>query len=205
MRRAPADGERINVWPEGTRLTLLSEERRVDSRTWRLIRGPDGSKGWMASEYLIAPAGAAPSGQGGTSESIPGLTAARVIQAMEGRGLRCADPGAHRTMLSWECRGREGSGSADYVVQVRAEGADRARLIGALVLQSGPTAIGDLATRFLAPVATIPSEGGQQQRARQWVLSNMTTGGETIIGRAKLRLSAEGTGRSLEISALDVP
>lgn len=54
IRRAPATGERIRAWPDGTRLERAGEDRVSEGRTWRQIKDPAGNVGWVPAEYLAA-------------------------------------------------------------------------------------------------------------------------------------------------------
>jgi hypothetical protein len=54
IRSTPGtSGERIKVWPEGTKMVPLGEERQADGLTWRRVRDPDGNEGWVAAEFLV--------------------------------------------------------------------------------------------------------------------------------------------------------
>ncbi len=60
LRRTPGlDGERLNVWPEGTVMIPLGEERQVDGLSWKRVRDPEGQEGWAAAAYLVDQATAA--------------------------------------------------------------------------------------------------------------------------------------------------
>src|SRR5262245_3474488 len=52
LRRDPA-GEKITIWPDGTEIQTLGENRTVDGRTWTRVRDPEGTDGWMAAEFLV--------------------------------------------------------------------------------------------------------------------------------------------------------
>lgn len=52
LRREPAVGERIAVWPNGTALVDLGVERLADGRAWREVRDPAGNVGWVAADFL---------------------------------------------------------------------------------------------------------------------------------------------------------
>ena len=56
IRRTPG-GEPIKVWPEGTQLVDLGEEREAQGRSWKSVRDPDGNQGWGAADFLAAPPG----------------------------------------------------------------------------------------------------------------------------------------------------
>jgi hypothetical protein len=54
LRSSPSSsGERIKVWPEGTRLVPLGQEHQGDGITWARVRDPDGNEGWAAAQFLV--------------------------------------------------------------------------------------------------------------------------------------------------------
>jgi hypothetical protein len=53
LRDQPGTGERIKVWPEGTELTSLGETQQAANRLWTRVRDPEGTVGWVASEFLL--------------------------------------------------------------------------------------------------------------------------------------------------------
>ncbi|MCL5958874.1 MAG: SH3 domain-containing protein, partial [Chloroflexi bacterium] len=57
VRQEPNGGDKLAVWPDGTRLDLAGETRDVDGQTWVKVKDPAGNEGWVPAKYL------APSGQ----------------------------------------------------------------------------------------------------------------------------------------------
>jgi len=45
-------GKRLTVLAEGTRLVIVSADVKADGRTWRNVKTPTGTAGWVASEYV---------------------------------------------------------------------------------------------------------------------------------------------------------
>ncbi len=52
LRRTPL-GDRIKAWPDGTVMTAIGGDQIVDGNTWRNVRDPEGSEGWMLADYLV--------------------------------------------------------------------------------------------------------------------------------------------------------
>ena len=50
VRGAPG-GDPIGTAPEGARLEQIGPDRDVDGVTWRNVRLPDGTSGWVAAQY----------------------------------------------------------------------------------------------------------------------------------------------------------
>jgi len=53
VRRAPVEGATIKAWPDGTRLTVVGEDRQAGGGTWRNVRDPGGDVGWVPAQYLV--------------------------------------------------------------------------------------------------------------------------------------------------------
>jgi hypothetical protein len=56
LRRSPGIGERIRVWHDGTAMADLGDITEHSGRTWRKVRDPQGSVGWVAADFLADPA-----------------------------------------------------------------------------------------------------------------------------------------------------
>ncbi|MCC6174662.1 MAG: SH3 domain-containing protein [Chloroflexi bacterium] len=52
LRKTPGAGERLGILPEGTKLEDQGESTQVDGKTWRRVREPAGTVGWVAAEYV---------------------------------------------------------------------------------------------------------------------------------------------------------
>lgn len=53
IRSTPASRDPGKVWPDGTRMYGLGAEQDANGWTWRWVRDPDGTTGWMPSNYLV--------------------------------------------------------------------------------------------------------------------------------------------------------
>ena len=73
LRTAPVPTERGTVWPDGTTMQGLGSEREAYGWTWARVQGPDGSSGWMPTNFLIPESGS-PAGLG--SLAVPTLVPA---------------------------------------------------------------------------------------------------------------------------------
>jgi hypothetical protein len=51
LRRSPHDGDRADVLPEGTHLTVTGVEVDGDGQTWYPVRTDDGTEGFVAIKY----------------------------------------------------------------------------------------------------------------------------------------------------------
>ena len=60
LRRTPSLADTIKAWPDGTAMTVVGADRQAEGRTWRNVRDPDGTVGWMPAEYLIGGGQTAP-------------------------------------------------------------------------------------------------------------------------------------------------
>jgi hypothetical protein len=45
-------GKRLTVLAEGTRLVIVSADVKADGRTWRNVKTPTGTAGWVAADYV---------------------------------------------------------------------------------------------------------------------------------------------------------
>jgi hypothetical protein len=54
IRRNPADpSSRVRLWPAGAIMVSAGEaDRQADGRTWKNVRDPDGTVGWVAIDFL---------------------------------------------------------------------------------------------------------------------------------------------------------
>jgi hypothetical protein len=55
LRERPGvSGRRLTVATEGTRLVVIGADVQADGHTWRNVKAPNGTAGWVASEYVKA-------------------------------------------------------------------------------------------------------------------------------------------------------
>jgi SH3-like domain-containing protein len=57
--RTSPGGAPVGSWPDGARMTEVGDSKQVNGRTWRNVRAPDGTTGWIASDYLSGSSGSA--------------------------------------------------------------------------------------------------------------------------------------------------
>ena len=80
LRRTPGtSGERLKVWPDGTLMSPLGEDQRVDNRDWKRVRDPDGTEGWVAAEFLVDPAVATAMPAPTVAPTVPPATRAPTV------------------------------------------------------------------------------------------------------------------------------
>ena len=53
IRQSPKMADRIKAWPDSTLMSSLGEVVQSEDREWRKVRDPDGTVGWVPSEYLV--------------------------------------------------------------------------------------------------------------------------------------------------------
>jgi hypothetical protein len=70
------------------------------------------------------------------------------------------------------------------------------------VLQFGATPSDTIAANALGFLATLPYQGSEPERARAWVVANISRAATLTIGGAKLTLSGNPRARVLQISSL---
>lgn len=51
LRRSPRLADRLNAWPENTRLQEIGPETVAEGLTWRHVRAPDGTEGFVPAQY----------------------------------------------------------------------------------------------------------------------------------------------------------
>jgi hypothetical protein len=52
VRRQPA-GDPLKVWPDGSPMLIVGEDKDTDGRTWRNVATLDGQTGWVAAQFVI--------------------------------------------------------------------------------------------------------------------------------------------------------
>jgi SH3-like domain-containing protein len=52
LRRTPRMDDRLNAWPDGTRLEVIGPDVEGDGRRWKHVRGPDGQQGYVPVDYV---------------------------------------------------------------------------------------------------------------------------------------------------------
>lgn len=127
-----------------------------------------------------------------TTESvIPGLAAVDVTKNLTDRGYTCGEMRREQSGASWTCKKGD-----DHIVTVVGFAPTRIEYVSATVLDNVAEA-----PHALGFIATIPFDGNEPERAREWVRQNIRAGGTQRFGTIEFRLSADTpTGRTLSIS-----
>src|SRR5215212_3605900 len=50
--RVSPGGAPVGSWPEGAKMTEVGDSKQASGRTWRNVRAPDGTTGWIAADFL---------------------------------------------------------------------------------------------------------------------------------------------------------
>jgi hypothetical protein len=79
---------------------------------------------------------------------------------------------------------------------------ERVRSLSATVSGKDGMPPKEAAVAFLSVVTTLPYDGAEPARARQWVAENATSGGKLTIGNANLELVSEEQAHVLQIVAI---
>jgi hypothetical protein len=131
---------------------------------------------------------------------IAGLSAPEVLDRLKERGLSCRGPTPRgETMSAWECKGSSRESDASYEVSIIGRDAERVRSVTARVRSERGMPPEEVATGFLAFVASLPYEGAQSAQAQQWVRDSAGSGGKLSLGNANLELLSEEEARVLRI------
>lgn len=131
---------------------------------------------------------------------IPGLTAEDLIQSLQASGFACTSPAVQRSGLTWTCRGRSRSG-VEYLVVIGGIGTETLRFVNATVSQPTDTASDVLSALFLGSLASLPYPGAQPARTREWVVSQIASGGSLTVGTVYFELSGAKPVRVLDMVA----
>ncbi len=80
LRRSPTAGDRVKAWPEGTRMTVVGQDKQAEGLIWKNVKDPAGNVGWVPAQYLVLLAtptvvAAVPTPVPGTSTPSPAPTA----------------------------------------------------------------------------------------------------------------------------------
>lgn len=131
---------------------------------------------------------------------ISGLAVPKIIDGLQECDLFCEGPTPRgETMSAWECKGSAEEHEASYEVSIVGRDAEHVRTVTAKVGSRGEMPSEEVATDFLAFVASLPYEGGQSAQAQQWVRESAGSGGKLSLGNANLELSSEEKARVLRI------
>lgn len=129
---------------------------------------------------------------------IADLTTIEVLDRLQERDLSCEEPAPRgETMSIWECKGS--SEGHSYEVSIVGRDDERLRSVTARVGSDGGEPPEEVATDFLAFVASLPYEGSQATQAQQWVRESAGSGGKLNLGNTNLELLSEERSRVLRI------
>ena len=134
-----------------------------------------------------------PSPTPGPPETLESITAGDLEVLFERLGFECSGPTRGQTMELWDRWDADGT----LYVGWMGPSPTRIRSVSATAFEDD-TVAGD----FLGEVSRLPYEGADPDAAEAFVTSALATGGETVIGPAKLFVSGPPGGRSLDIVAL---
>jgi hypothetical protein len=144
------------------------------------------------------PAAAGPtSAPAADSGFIPGLTAADVHLNFSKRGFKYDGMTTGATGKEhWMCK----DATPQYSFEVEATGTqvNRIELVNATALNLSVADTDALCGPFLQFVATLPYDGADPDRAKQWVAENLGKNAELVIGGAKLVIFGSDRSRSLQ-------
>ena len=72
LRQTPQLDDRLTAYPDGTRLVVLGPDVEGDGRTWKPVRAPDGSEGYVPLQYTVtSPNVATPPSAASAPASVP--------------------------------------------------------------------------------------------------------------------------------------
>lgn len=141
----------------------------------------------------------------GLPQYIPGLAAADIKVELENKGFSCDGPNSGGGYMGWFCRKQEAGRLVELISETL--GTDTSHIIQTemTVLQYGPDVDEGIYADILGWFATLPYDGANQAGARQWVMDNISNGGEireTTIGSATFILFGKDRNRTLQIVAM---
>ncbi|MCX2728526.1 hypothetical protein OO015_13630 (plasmid) [Thermomicrobium sp. 4228-Ro] len=130
---------------------------------------------------------------------IPGITAADITLNLEKKGFDC-DLWLGQVNPQWTCTLQLPGDAGEARVVVHGYSPTRILYIDATVM-AWHMSIVDAATPILGYVATLPYEGAEPEKARDWVKQAIAAGGEhtMVIGAVRFRVYGTDFARTLEI------
>lgn len=124
---------------------------------------------------------------------------------LEDRSFECDGPSTGEQFVLWTCELSDVG--AEYYAEIYGDSATGIRLVDGSVTSYVPTETDALAADFLGFLASLPYEGSQPERAREWVEGNVDWEGECKLeerfGAAIYRVYGGNTpgARFLEVSS----
>jgi hypothetical protein len=130
---------------------------------------------------------------------IPGLESTSFTRGLEQQGFRCAPPSLDARGMTWACR--SSSTEMEYVILLHGDGTESVRSIRAsAAFVSGSNDM--LAAIFLGSVAALTYRGAEPERARSWVMSHISSGGEMTLGAIRFDVSGGLQNRTLDVTVV---
>src|ERR1700694_3519301 len=53
LRRTPHDQDKLKAWPDGTVLVVVAQDVESEGQTWKHVRDPDGTVGYVPAEFTL--------------------------------------------------------------------------------------------------------------------------------------------------------
>jgi hypothetical protein len=66
LRASPPSGDKLQAWPDGTKMVTVGPDKSVDGKVWKNVKDPKGTVGWVSADYLLSAPEAAPAGDAAT-------------------------------------------------------------------------------------------------------------------------------------------
>lgn len=85
----PRIADRVEVWPDGTKLEVIGPDAEGDGHRWKQVRDPKGQVGYVSAEYVVAsllPPGFRPDRLEGAYRRTDGTLYGRPAVALYGAG-----------------------------------------------------------------------------------------------------------------------
>jgi hypothetical protein len=77
LRSSIKPEKKVKVWPDGTPMALVGEDRTVDGKLWRNVRDPAGNVGWVPAQYLVESSASGPTPAAAATRDAAGAAPAR--------------------------------------------------------------------------------------------------------------------------------
>lgn len=129
--------------------------------------------------------------------TIPGVAAVDVHGNLTNKGFKLSTIYGDE-MTEWTCQ----SESADHTLIATAMGHSTTQItyVNATCMNFGTRDTSEIAAPFLGYVASLPYDGSQPQRARDWVEANVARNTATTIGSVQFELMGTERARVLRMS-----
>ena len=71
LRASAPLGDKLKALPDGTQMVVVGPDQNIGGKTWKNVKDPGGTVGWVASEYLLNAADTTPVGSPATPTKTP--------------------------------------------------------------------------------------------------------------------------------------